>query len=79
MYLTKTRFLIGVQCPLRLWYHVHRKDLVPPISKSNRYRMDAGQKVGRLARDLFPGGHEIDMTGISLSEAAGSTCLISCS
>lgn len=54
--LTKTRFLSGCQCPLRLWFDVHRRDLATPPDAAQRARFRAGTAVGRLARERYPGG-----------------------
>lgn len=52
---SKSRFIAGNQCLLRLWNQVHRPDLATPTDLETQARFDAGQEVGRVARGRFPG------------------------
>lgn len=58
--LSKTRFLAGMQCHLRLWFQCYRRDLIPEIDPVTQYRFDTGHEVGRLATKLFPGGKLVE-------------------
>jgi hypothetical protein len=54
VYLTKTDYVAGLQCPLRLWMRYHE-----PLSKEARVEtaaMRTGNRVGKDAHELFPGG-----------------------
>jgi predicted RecB family nuclease len=55
--LTKSTFVSGWQCPNRLWWEVHEPD-APELrpTAGDRYRMEQGKHVDRLARDYVPGG-----------------------
>lgn len=64
--LNKSNFKAWMQCPLRAWYQVHRKDLIPAPTPVDVYRWNTGQEVGRLARLLFPEG-ELAVSGHSES------------
>jgi len=48
--------MAGVQCLKRLYLLVHSPELGTGKSASDFARMEAGRKVGNLARQLFPGG-----------------------
>ena len=54
IYLTKSRYVAGLQCLRRLWLNVHepleRQEPEPGTA------LDVGIEVGRMARLLFPGG-----------------------
>lgn len=54
IYLTKSRYVSGLQCLRRLWLNVHepleRQEPEPGTA------LDVGIEVGRMARLLFPGG-----------------------
>jgi hypothetical protein len=53
-YLTKSRYVTGLQCSLRLWLNVHdHSEWEEPEPGSPQ---DVGIEVGRMARSLFPGG-----------------------
>jgi len=71
--LTKTRFLSGCQCPLRLWLEVHRADLVPPLDPAVEERLHQGNEVGALARTLHPGGVHVGPAGDDSSALVEST------
>lgn len=58
--LSKSQFIKGKQCSKALWYHHHRKDLLPAKDDKAEARFEAGREVGEIARGLFPGGKLID-------------------
>jgi len=56
-YLTKSRYVDGLWCTRKLWRGVHQpapEAAVRPFSP-----IDLGNRVGRGARILFPGGVEV--------------------
>jgi hypothetical protein len=58
VYLTKTNYIAGLQCPLRLWMRWHE-----PLSKDVRIEttaMRTGNRVGSGGRSLFRGGVLVD-------------------
>jgi hypothetical protein len=54
--LSKTRFLAGLQCPLRLWHLCRNPELASEVSPGQQAIFTTGHKVGRLATQLYPGG-----------------------
>lgn len=54
--LSKTRFLSGCQCPLKLWFDVHRPRLAVPPDEGLQAVFERGRQVGELARRRWPGG-----------------------
>jgi hypothetical protein len=54
--LSKSRFLSGLQCPLRLWYECYNRELIPETSPGQEAIFDTGNEVGELATKLYPGG-----------------------
>lgn len=54
--LSKSTFLKGLQCHKALWLNRYRPDLRDEISADQQAVFDRGHDVGKLARDLFPGG-----------------------
>ena len=54
--LSKSRFISGLQCPLRLWYQCYESNLAVEISPGQQAIFDTGHEVGRLATKLFPEG-----------------------
>jgi predicted RecB family nuclease len=54
--LSKTRFLAGLQCPLRLWHGCYNPELAPGVSPVQQVIFDTGHQVGRLATELYPKG-----------------------
>jgi len=51
--LSKSRFLAGLQCPLRLWYQCYDRKLATPASPSQQAIFDMGHEVGLLATKLY--------------------------
>jgi Domain of unknown function(DUF2779) len=59
-YLSKSKYIIGLQCPKLLWYMYNRKDKIPPIPPQVMEVMKQGKLVGKYAQKLFPDGITID-------------------
>lgn len=59
-YLTKSKYLNGLQCHKRLWYEKNHPERTTDPSKSQQRIIDQGREVGRLARERFPEGRLID-------------------
>lgn len=54
--LSKSTFLYGCQCPLRLWLHKYQPALKDPLDEEQQQVFQQGTDLGMLARELFPGG-----------------------
>jgi hypothetical protein len=63
LYLSKSKYLIGLQCPKALWIHYNDKALIPESDAGTAALFDQGHKVGLLAQKLFPGGIHIGSPG----------------
>ena len=72
-FLSKSRFLAGLQCQLRLWHQCYNRELSSEISPAQQAIFDAGQEVGRVATRLYPGGVLIEEGHLQHSEAVQST------
>ena len=59
-YLSKSKYLQGLQCPKLLWMSYHAKDQFPPLDPETQAIFDQGNEVTKLARTLFSDGIEID-------------------
>jgi hypothetical protein len=58
-FLSKSKYIAGLQCSKLLWYHYNARDQIPPVDKATQAVFDQGHQVGELAKSLFPGGLEI--------------------
>lgn len=58
--LSKSKFVLGLQCGKALYLNIHDPDLAGEISESTQMIFDQGNKVGLLAQKEFPGGTIID-------------------
>jgi hypothetical protein len=66
--LSKSKFMAGVQCLKRLYLLVHEPKLAGQPDDAGEAIMHQGQQVGLLARQLFPGGIEVDRSaGLGLA------------
>jgi hypothetical protein len=54
--LSKSRLMLGRQCPKALYYSIFRKELAAPTTPAQQAVFDQGNAVGRLAQGHFPGG-----------------------
>ena len=59
-YLTKSKYLNGLQCHRRLWYEKNYPGRAAATSRSQQRIIDQGGEVGRLAQDHFPESRLID-------------------
>lgn len=57
--LSKSRYLSGLQCALKLWYDGHGRAYASEITASAQHLFDVGKEVGELARQRHPGGVEV--------------------
>lgn len=71
--LSKSRLIAHLQCSKRLWLQMNRRDLME-VDASQQARMDAGNVVGDIARQLHPGGILID--GEDLTQALEDTAKV---
>jgi hypothetical protein len=59
-YISKSKFLHGLQCPKLLWCDYNAKHLFPEVDAALQAIFDQGHEVGALAKKMFPNGIEID-------------------
>ena len=58
--LSKSKYLLGIQCPKLLWMDFNEPEKLPKIDEITQHRFDEGHLVGELAKKVFPGGIEIN-------------------
>jgi predicted RecB family nuclease len=74
LYLSKSRFISGLQCHKQLWWRVHEpnaRELVPDPALRNRF--EQGGEVGRVARGYVPAGELIDLPYHQLDNTLAAT------
>ena len=74
-HLTKSAFLLGLQCDKLLWMYQNQRDQIPEADETAQAVMRQGYCVGDLAKTLYPDGIEIDWTngheqGIAITRSA---------
>ena len=74
--LSKTRFVAGTQCHLRLWYDTYARELASPADESLQAIFDTGQEVGELACRRYPGGHLVAHDHRHVREALDETRVV---
>jgi predicted RecB family nuclease len=72
MKISKSKFMAGVQCLKRLYLLVHEPQLGAQSNGADEAIIEQGREVGLLARQLFPGGVEVDASD-GLDEAIRKT------
>jgi predicted RecB family nuclease len=58
--ISKSKFVAGVQCLKRLYLQVHEPGVAAGPGASDQAIMEQGREVGLVARQMFPGGVEVD-------------------
>jgi len=59
-FLSKSKYLNGLQCRKLIWCLYNAKDKVPAYGAATQAIFDQGHEIGHLAKSLFPGGLEIE-------------------
>ncbi|NQV91641.1 DUF2779 domain-containing protein [Candidatus Woesearchaeota archaeon] len=59
MLLSKSKYLLGLQCPKQFWIKIHQPDQFPEISVNQQEIFDQGHEVGQFAKTMFPEGIDI--------------------
>ncbi len=72
-HLSKSKLMLGLQCPKALYLDIHRLDLVSPTSPGQQFILDQGNEVGRLARKEWPNGHFVESKHYDIEQAALTT------
>ena len=72
MRLSKSKFCAGVQCLKRLYLQAHQPELAAEPNAAAEAIIQQGREVGLLARQMFPGGVEVDGS-CGLDEAIRAT------
>ncbi|MEQ1853547.1 MAG: DUF2779 domain-containing protein [Chthoniobacteraceae bacterium] len=68
VHLSKSRFLLGLQCPKQLWIHCHDRAVVPEPDPATLSVLEQGREVGKWSRQLFP--DRIDLADVTSLDAA---------
>lgn len=71
--LSKSRFLSGSQCHLRLWHDFHAPHLAEDAGDALQAVFDTGHEVGELACRRYPGGHFVAHDHRHIDEALDET------
>ena len=71
--LSKSKFLSGRQCPLKLWYDCYARELASPTDAATQAIFDTGHEVGRIAQQRYPGGALVDWDHFHSDEAIAQT------
>lgn len=69
--LTKSNYLLGLQCPKRLWIAKNEKERIPKPDKIIQAKFKTGDIVGVLATKVFADG--IDLSGLEFKENIDKT------
>jgi len=54
MYISKSKYMAGLQCHKLLWYYYNQKDAISSPDASQQAIFDQGHEVGELAKRLYP-------------------------
>ncbi len=72
-FLSKSRFMAGLQCYKRLYLECYHRDLADEVSEAQQAIFDTGTTVGGIATGLYPGGVRIIEDHLHQEAAVRST------
>ncbi|MFA5174568.1 MAG: DUF2779 domain-containing protein [Candidatus Pacearchaeota archaeon] len=58
--LSKSKYLIGLQCPRYLWTTIHEPEKIPETDEATQNKFEQGYLVGELAKKWFTEGIDIE-------------------
>ena len=61
LYISKSKYLAGLQCPKLLWTQFNQRETIPGPDEAQQQIFDTGHMVGDLAKRLYPGGKEVPL------------------
>ena len=73
MNLSKSLYTRGIQCEKSLWLKKYKKDVLVVLDEKSQAVFSVGNKVGKLACELFPNGKEIPFAGTTFSQKISLT------
>lgn len=71
--LSKSRFISGYQCHLKLWYDTYQRDLAPPPDEALQAVFDVGHRVGEVAQQRWLGGALVEGPHWEIDQAVERT------
>lgn len=71
--LSKSRYIAGSQCHLRLWYESYARELAAAPDESLQAVFDTGHEVGEMACRRYPGGHLVAHDHRQIPQAVAET------
>lgn len=74
--LSKSKYMAGLQCPKRLYLEIHHPELAEPTDPATQAILDAGVRVGALAREAIPGGMLVDVEPYEIRQGLERTAAI---
>jgi len=73
LFLSKSKYCNGLQCPKLLWVHYNDKQRLPPWDASVQARFEQGYTIGDWAKSLYPDGVEIEFRPGAFAEMIAET------
>lgn len=59
VFISKSKYLVGLQCPKLLWVNYNSKAELPPVDDATQALFDQGHEVGEWAKKVFPSGLDV--------------------
>jgi len=75
IYLSKSKYLAGLQCPKLLWFNYNDKESIPEVDEAQQAIFDQGQEAGNFAKKKHLGGIEVPMGSYEETTAKTATLL----
>ncbi|MBS3125572.1 hypothetical protein J4211_04985 [Candidatus Woesearchaeota archaeon] len=72
--LSKSKYVLGLQCPKLLWCLFNAPELIPPIDESTQAIFDQGREVGNFAETRRHRIIPISSTFVKMTSKASLDC-----
>lgn len=59
VFISKSKYLVGLKCSKLLWIHYNAKSELPPVDDATQVLFDQGHDVGEWAKKVFPKGIDV--------------------
>ncbi len=74
--ISKSKYLIGLQCPKYLWMCYNSKHKIPEPDEQQQHIFEQGHEVGEFAKKLFPKGIDISFDNKNISNNIEQTKIL---
>ncbi len=65
--ITKSKYMLGLQCPKHLWIKERLPEKMPAVNLELQFRFDQGREVAEIAKKIYPEGIDLSSSDFNLN------------